>query len=79
MASVAFHSVNAFAIGPAFHVLNVHVAVVTLQRRIARRMAILAARRNKNSPGAIERGLRCGGIRFGGAAVRASRGQNGMD
>jgi hypothetical protein len=45
VARVAAHSVHAVAIFAALHILQVLVAVISLQRRIARRMAILAARR----------------------------------
>lgn len=35
MTSAAFHSVNAFAVRAALHVLNVYVPIIALQRRIA--------------------------------------------
>jgi hypothetical protein len=78
MARAAFHSVYAFAFGAALHVLNVHVPIITLQRRVARRMAIPATRGIKNSPRAIESSLRGGRVRFLGAAGCSRRSQNRM-
>ena len=41
---VAAHRVHPVAVGPALHVLRVRAAVVALQRRVAGRMAVHAAR-----------------------------------
>src|SRR5215467_13575561 len=48
MASVAAHAVGAMAVFAALHVLEMNVAVVPLKRRVARRMAVLAARKSEN-------------------------------
>ena len=58
MAGVAAHAVEAVAVGAALYVLNVDVAVVALERSVAGGMAIAAARRIEDGPGAEEGGLR---------------------
>jgi hypothetical protein len=54
MTSVAGHPINAATGRPALDVLGVHMAIVALQWSIARRMTILAARRNENRISALE-------------------------
>ena len=48
MTSIATHRRNAVPIHPAPHVLQMDMTVITLQRRIPRRMAILASRRRQH-------------------------------
>ena len=48
MAGVAAHAVDSVAVFAALYVLQMHVAVVALQRSVASRVAILAARRSQN-------------------------------
>src|SRR5712664_214533 len=47
MACIAAHCGYFVSIGAELHVLQVHVAVISLQRSIARRMAVLASRRSQ--------------------------------
>src|SRR5580700_6739227 len=77
MAGVAFHAVDAMAVETALHVLNVDVTVVALQGRVTGWMAIAAARRIEDGPGAIEGGLRGGVIRCDGGGGRSVRGFGG--
>src|SRR6266403_149189 len=51
-----------WASGAALHVLQVHVAVISLQGSIARRMAVLASRRSQYAIKLQKRCARCGGI-----------------
>src|SRR5438445_7348610 len=48
VARIATHSVNTVTILAALHVLKVGMAVVTLERRVSGRVAILAARRRED-------------------------------
>src|SRR5580698_192693 len=78
MARAAFHPVNALAIRAALHILNVHVTILALQRRVAGGMAIAAARRSENGPCAIESSLCGGSVRSRGAVCCGGRGHNRM-
>jgi glutaredoxin-related protein len=49
MAGVTAHCGDAVAVNAALDVLNVDVAVVTLQRSVAGGMAVLASRRCQNT------------------------------
>jgi hypothetical protein len=51
---MAGHPINAATGRPPLYVLRVHMAIIALQGSIARRMAILAARRNENRISALE-------------------------
>src|SRR5580692_10928176 len=77
MAGVAFHAVDAMAVETALHVLKVDVTVVALQGRVTGWMAIAAARRIEDGPGAIEGGLRGGVIRCNGGDGRSVGGIGG--
>ncbi|GAC1623380.1 MAG: hypothetical protein PVS2B2_24650 [Candidatus Acidiferrum sp.] len=48
MAGIAAHAIDAVAVSTAFDVLHVDMAIVALERRIARGMTILTARRDKD-------------------------------
>lgn len=72
MAGVALHAVDAMAVGAALYVLNVDVAIVTLERCVTGGMAIAATRRIEDGPGAEEGGLRSFLI-CGGGCVRSCR------
>ncbi len=62
VAGVAAHPIHAVAVSPALHVLHVDVAVVALQRRVSRGMAVLTSRRRENFVDLQKRRARCVGI-----------------
>jgi len=72
VASVAAHGGDAAPVRSAFYVLYVHVAVISLQWSIARRMTVLgSAEKSVHGINLQKCGTRCRGIRLGGCLRRA--------
>jgi len=76
MARIAAHPVHAVPIFAALYVLKMHVAVITLKRRIARGVTVLAARRSQDTINLKKCGARRTRVWFGWTSSKGSHQQS---